>query len=967
MVGFSVQRHHIEKLPELSKPTKSRRYVVADSIEGWADAVGMLMKAYFKGAPLPIFDFSQVRPKGARIITSGGKAPGPEPLRVCLERVKLILDNADTKLRPIEAHDIVCHLADAVLSGGIRRAALISLFSADDEEMLAAKSGPWWEKNPQRGRANNSASLLRGVDDHYFHSVMQAARDSGAGEPGMFWVNERETGTNPCFGPDTMIAVADGRGAVSIKQLAEEGKDIPVYSVNRVDGMVSIKIARSPRKTREGVQLVRVHLDNGSYLDVTPDHKMLLRDGSRVQAKDLEPGQSLSRFTKRQEQITKENLNKYWRVYTNTLNTKLGKVFEHRLISQFNQPELWASMYNEAKQSGWLKGGLVVHHRDYNPLNNRPENLELMSFKDHTEFHGSMDNNGESNGRYSGYTNKQIEDKAIELTKKYGRKLCAEEWYAETPGYPRFFSSWRRKDWFANVHQLLSWAAKSQNVSAGRHYVGSPNPEDRAKELAKDGYKAFVLDHKVYVTKPCGNPKCGKDMILPENNRHAVYCNNYCASSTEEALDRFVKTTRQGQITKQQKKYEAQIKVYNDLKNDLGRDPLKVEWIQACAKAKVPGRIRTEVAKDHYNPYVFHSYQELKDAAATYNHKVSRVEYLEGTHDVYNLTVDDFHTVGIVTRTTDNQMDGVFAMQCCEIALNPKQFCNLTEINVSSVVSQEDLNERTAAAAFIGTLQASYTDFHYLRPHWREITEKEALLGVSMTGIASMPDLDLTEASQIAVETNKRIAGIIGINPAARVTTVKPAGTTSLVLGCSSGIHAWHNDYYIRRIRVNKNEAIYSYFQVYHPELIEDEVFSPNTTAVISVPQKAPEEAILRTESELSLLERVKKVYHEWILPGHQYGASSHNVSATISVRPESWDEVIAWMWDNREYYNGLSVLPYDGGTYVQAPFEDITKEKYEELIASLTSVDLTRVIELDDNTTLMDQAACAGGACEVK
>jgi len=161
-VGYSVQRAHVEKLPEINKPTKSRRYLVGDSIEGWADAVKVMIAAYMKGKALPIYDFSDVRPKGALLLTSGGKAPGPEPLKDCLHNIQKIFDrkqNGD-KLSTLEVHDMLCFIADAVLSGGIRRSAMISLFDLDDDDMLTCKFGNWWETNPQRGRSNNSAVIL---------------------------------------------------------------------------------------------------------------------------------------------------------------------------------------------------------------------------------------------------------------------------------------------------------------------------------------------------------------------------------------------------------------------------------------------------------------------------------------------------------------------------------------------------------------------------------------------------------------------------------------------------------------------------------------------------------------------------------------------------------------------------------------------------------------------------------------
>jgi ribonucleoside-diphosphate reductase alpha chain len=305
---------------------------------------------------------------------------------------------------------------------------------------------------------------------------------------------------------------------------------------------------------------------------------------------------------------------------------------------------------------------------------------------------------------------------------------------------------------------------------------------------------------------------------------------------------------------------------------------------------------------------------------------------------------------------------------CCEIALRSYQFCNLCEVNASTVESQEDLNERVRAAAFIGTLQASYTNFHYLRDIWQKTTEKDALLGVGMTGIGSgaVLNYNLKEAADEAKEENARVAEMIGVNKAARVTTVKPSGTSSLVLGTSSGIHAWHNDYYVRRIRVGKNEAIYHYLAINHPELVEDDFFKPTIQAVISVPQKAPEGSILRTENVIDMLERTKRFNLEWVRKGHRKGANTNNVSATVSIQEGEWEQVGDWMWKNRETFNGLSVLPYFGGSYTQAPFEDITKEQFEEMAQHLHSIDLSKIVEFSDDTALMDQVACASGQCEI-
>lgn len=305
----------------------------------------------------------------------------------------------------------------------------------------------------------------------------------------------------------------------------------------------------------------------------------------------------------------------------------------------------------------------------------------------------------------------------------------------------------------------------------------------------------------------------------------------------------------------------------------------------------------------------------------------------------------------------------------CEIALRPYQFCNLCEVNVSDIQSQEELNKRVEIAAFFGTLQAGFTDFHYLRSVWKKTTEEDALIGVGMTGIASgrVLNLDLKEAANIVKLENKRIAELIGINKAARTTTIKPSGTTSCVLGTSSGIHAWHNDYYIRRMRVMKNDPLYYYLFMYHPQLIEDDKLQSHNTAIISIPQEAPEGSILRTESAMSLLERINKFNLEWVKEGHQKGDNTNNVSATVSIKADEWVSVGDWMWGNKHSYNGISVLPYDNGTYIQAPFENCTKEQFLELSKNLNEIDLTKVIEEDDNVNFTENLACGPDGCEIK
>jgi ribonucleoside-diphosphate reductase alpha chain len=208
---------------------------------------------------------------------------------------------------------------------------------------------------------------------------------------------------------------------------------------------------------------------------------------------------------------------------------------------------------------------------------------------------------------------------------------------------------------------------------------------------------------------------------------------------------------------------------------------------------------------------------------------------------------------------------------------------------------------------------------------------------------------------------------MIGINVAARTCAVKPAGSTSLVFGSSSGIHAWHNDHYIRRVRVGKNEAIYKYMMKKCPSLVVDDQEKSFLQSIFEFPQKAPEGAILRTEDVMDYLERIKRFNLEWVRSGHRSGVNYNNVSATVNIKNDEWEKVGQWMWDNRECYTGLSAFPYFGGTYAQAPFEDITEERYNEMSDHLTQIDLSEVLEDEDLTNLQSELACSGGSCELR
>lgn len=827
-VGYSVQKHHIDKLPAIQGPgEKTRRFLVGDSIEGWADAIKVLIKAYTKGKSDPSFDYRDIRPKGARLVTSGGKAPGPDPLRICLEQLRAIMNGAKgRKLTSLEIHDMCCHIADAVLAGGIRRAAMICGFDKDDMDMLYCKSGAWWELNPQRGRANNSVILKRGeVTEEEFKNLWELVRQSNAGEPGFFWTNDVNVFTNPCaeisLNPNQFCVAGDTKlitkeGIDEISNLV--GKEVEIWNGEKWSKV-------SPYLTGTNDRLHRVYFSDGSYLDATDNHKFLVKNRFQKEYREVETLQlkELLKTEKYNLQIPRSNV-----------------VYED------------GESVSYAYDLGFVLGDGFVYKNKKRVEANLYSNDKLLEFVTSTFV-----------GEYFNYNGKKYTTVKFDLDPNF----CFDMKYND--GLPKEIFSWDKS---SILNFIAGWAdADGSQASNGIRIWGR---EDKLR------------DAQLLLTK------IGINASL-----------NLCELAGAE--------TNLG-----------------IRKNDLW-------YLQITRTSEIP--CQRLICENEVDAPFKGKFQLVKC-----------IETLEGTHRSFCLTEPELN-------------------QCVFNNVLTKQ-CNLSEVNVSDVSSQEEFNARVRAASIIGTIQAAYTDFHYLRNVWKETTEKEALIGVGLTGIASgaVLKLDLEEAAKVVKDTNEEFAKILGVNPAARTTTVKPSGTASLVVGSSSGIHAWHAKYYIRRMRVGKNEALYRYIKDNFPDLIEDCKFKPHLESVLSIPQKAPEGAIMRTESAMHLLERVKKFNVEWVRPGYRSGSNHHNVSCTISLRDEEWTPVGQWMWDNRETYNGISVLPYDGGSYIQAPFQDCDQETYESMLPYLHAIDLKQVIEHEDSTKLTDQAACAGNVCEV-
>lgn len=305
---------------------------------------------------------------------------------------------------------------------------------------------------------------------------------------------------------------------------------------------------------------------------------------------------------------------------------------------------------------------------------------------------------------------------------------------------------------------------------------------------------------------------------------------------------------------------------------------------------------------------------------------------------------------------------------CSEIILRPYQFCNLSSVAVKSDDTMDNLKRKVALATILGTFQSTLTHFPYLRSIWQKNTEEERLLGVSMTGILDNPllnspnDLDLPkrleELKNVAVDTNAQFADAIGINRSAAITCVKPEGTVSQLTGTASGIHPQHSQWYIRRVRSDNKDPLTAFLkQSGFPS--EPCVMKPDSTTVFSFPVAVGQGAVLR--EHLTAIEHLRL----WLI--FQRHWCEHKPSVTISVKEEEWPQVGAWVWEHFDEITGVSFLPYDGGTYRQAPYEEIDEETYRALEAALPKeINWENFVENTDNVEGTQTLACTAGACEI-
>ena len=710
---------------------------------------------------------------------------GDYPPKMCPAKIKKIEPGRVTHTYDIEVEDIHEFYCEGYLT---HNSAEIAIGDPDDYLFIRAKNWSTGKIPNWRDKSNNTiqADSFDAISDEVWTLgyIPDSKTGMAKGEPYGFFnqplsqkfgrlkdgplkVKDNCRGMNPCFSGDTLIAVADGRNAVSMRELAERDEDVPVYAVNPDTGKVEIKTARNPRKTGTGRDMVRVWLDNGSYLDVTPDHKFPVKNGETKQAENLLKGDSLFPFRKSPERLSDKNDNEYYRVSCDS-----GKTWE------------------------------TFRERD---------TLEYDMY-----------------------------------------------------------------DFEQNSHKTKT-----------------------LQKAVSQGYEAEIEDGEVYVKKNC----------------------------------------------------------------EYSGEPFWTEWNQ---------RNISFASRENFNAHLNKNsevrkkdYRELKEAAECYNHKVVSVERLEGKHDVFNLTVDDHHTVGVVTSAKNNKrgntiFDGVFAFQCGEITLADGECCNLVELFLNKIKSKAELFD---CAKLLYKTQKAIAAMPFLHDKTNKIVHKNMRLGMGVTGVTQALDkVDwLDECYEMLRNFDREWSKKNGWPESIKLTTVKPSGTVSLLSGSSPGAHRLFSKYFIRRVRIASHDPLVKLCNKmgYHSEFARRfDGSEDHDTVVVSFPCCAENADTTEDDGDvIEQLELVKKLQTIW---------SDNSVSVTAYYDENDLDQVKEWLKDNyNDCVKSASFLLRSKHGFVQAPLEKIDQKTYEKMRKRIKPVE--QIKEIDVGSELLKDVECEGGACPVR
>ena len=884
-VGYSVQWHHVNQLPQLSfvDDHQVTHHVIDDSIEGWGDSVKALIDSYINGYHVE-FAYHEIRHEGAPIKSSGGKAPGHIPLKRSIENIRSILNNAQgRKLRPIECHDILCHCADAVLAGGVRRSAMLSLFSIDDSEMMLAKTGEWFNTAPHRGRANNSVVLdTSRVEHDQFHRIFEWTKQYG--EPGFYWADDPEHICNPCQPAWAPVLTPQG-----IRRLDEVSPGDYIWSES---GWTRIK-----KKWSTGRKDVYRYRTTAGVFYGTKNHRVI-SEGDRVKATEADSIDML--------EGPDDSLDIDPRDVMDGLVVGDGSV---RRVQKSDDAPVHEYMVldvgeNDGDYFESEVGSLIEHVYD-------------------SRGKGAKAPVGTLQAEYRVTTTVQPD----ELKRTFDR--CIPQRFMRDPkravGFLRGLYSANGSVCGNRVTLKASSKAMVEDVQLLLSSLGIPSYYTTNKP------KVVEFDNGAYECKESYdvNITTGRDRFASLIG----FIQQYKMEKLEPCLG--------GRKTKQKRAYE-------------------VQCVDHMSREEV---FDIEVESDD------HTYW-------TGGCNVSNCAEIGGRP---KLEIDSQETLDWLHRWAEWKGRELPPVKIGDV-FSGTQFCCLAETNVAQCETVGDFYEACENAAVIATSQASFTNLEYLGWAAEAITDREALTGVSMMGVMDNPKIGLDEetlrnGAEVVKDVNQKVASEIGINPAARTTCVKPGGKAPLEAGgIAPGVIPHHARRYFRRIIANRNELPYQHFRKYNPHMVSR---LDDRNDIITFPIEAPADAKLKEDfSAVDFFEAILEVKRHWVDPGTAYDTVcpglTHNVSNTIPVDDDEWEEIARAIWNHRhEVRGGITLLPRVGDKiYPNAPYEEVRTEadeaEFRRLVENYTPVDWTEAEEEEDTTDLAGETACSGGQCEI-
>ncbi|MFA5048782.1 MAG: LAGLIDADG family homing endonuclease [Patescibacteria group bacterium] len=739
--------------------------------------------------------------------------------------------------------------------------------------------------------------IIRTVKARYlWNRIITSARDSG--EPGLlFWDRMVEMSpsdsyprlkvhaTNPCVTGDTLVYVADGRGHISIKQLAEENKDVPVFCFDN-NKRIIVRTMRNPRITGYKTPVYKITFDDGNSLKATNNHKFLIKGGEYKEVKDLVVGESMHIITKFENSIQLSSGNISCKDYWWLNNGKFASsTTEHKLIAEF---------FNDK----FVEKGYVVHHKDFNTKNNSPQNLEIMNFSEHNKLHTqnmfgdknpmrraktewseekwqqysknmSESVSGDINGRFSGITNEELKNHALILTRRLGYRFSNKDWktYAKKNNVVEQFSKWRN-DHFNGLLGLAKWAA----IQCGFENIDlDPRSQKFYIDLIEQGYDCIIDNNDIFIIKNC--EICGKSYKVHHRCRESGICSKECHSKymsernkNSDVAKKAINGMKKYYTNLKKENGEKQVQIFLKLKQVLGRDPKRKELEEEC---KIQG-ISYRIGK----PSFFNTFEELKESASQYNHKIVSIEFV-GYEDVYNGTVDEFHNFFVggfegITNKGKKKINYFNSLNCGEQILEPGGACvlgslllhkfvvdpftdkahfdsdtfikmtrrgvrhldNIVELNMGRhpLKEQEEagkLGRRiglgvTGLADMFAALKIKYDSDQALSAvdyimDIKKNTEYEASIYLARErGSFPLYNPEIHFTRGFAATLPERIiekAKIDGLRNVA-ISTIAPNGSLSIIAQCSSGAEPIYALHYIRNVMLGKEER--KEFSVHH-------------------------------------------------------------------------------------------------------------------------------------------------------